>query len=216
MKKTSDLIVSLSRDAKTTNKCRSPYYWFFRLFVVLAIYAIGCQIFLGLRPDLLVQFTRLLFVLEILLLILLFFSGIIASILVMYPDVYQIPKFLNLPYVILLMLITLLGFQLLIFNDPRMSLTEGVDVHSIECGIFIGVVGLIPSALMFALILKGAPVRQLQAGIFVVLTTSSIGCFTLRLAEFNDSIIHLLQWHYATTLLLTAIGALIGKWLLKW
>jgi hypothetical protein len=49
-----------------------------------------------------------------------------------------------------------------------------------------------------------------------VLAASGVGCLTLRLAELNDSIEHLLQWHYVPTLLFAAGGAMIGKWLLRW
>jgi hypothetical protein len=69
---------------------------------------------------------------------------------------------------------------------------------------------------MFVLLRKGASIRQLQAGSFAVLTATAIGCLTLRLSEENDSIMHLLQWHYLPTLLFAALGALAGKWLLKW
>jgi hypothetical protein len=59
-------------------------------------------------------------------------------------------------------------------------------------------------------------VHPLQAGAFAVLTASTIGALTLRLAEENDSIVHLVQWHYLPTLFFAVLGAFAGKWLLKW
>ena len=85
-----------------------------------------------------------------------------------------------------------------------------------ECALCIGSVALIPSALIFALLRKGASVRQFQAGSFAVLAASSIGCLTLRLAEANDSMMHLASWHYGPTVLFAALGAALGKILLKW
>lgn len=216
MNNTLDLIASLSVEAKSTKKVKKPSYWAFRLLAVLAIYAIGCQLFLGLRSDITTQFARPLFALETLLLTLLLVTSAIASVLAMYPDVYQKPQLLKLPYAVFVLLMVLIGFQLLIPHDERMVMPQGVGVHTIECAICIASVALIPSALIFALLRKGATVHQLQAGVFAVLAASSIGGLTLRLAEENDSIMHLVQWHYVPTLLFAALGALAGKWLLRW
>lgn len=216
MNNTADLIASLSAEAKSMKKMATPYYWALRLLAVLALYAIGCQLFLGLRLDLGMQFSRPLFALEIVLLSLLLLSSAIASILAMYPDAYQKPQLLKLPYAVFALLVALMGFQLLMPTDARMVMPEGADVHAMECALCIASFALVPSALIFALLRKGAPVHQLQAGSFAVLAASAIGCLTIRLAEANDSIIHLVQWHYVPTLFFAALGALAGKWLLKW
>lgn len=196
-------------------KMATPSYWALRLLAVLSVYAVGAQLFLGLRPDLMAQFTRPLFALETLLLALLLISSAISSVLAMYPDAYQKPQLLKLPYAVFALLVALMGFQLLMPLDPLMVMPE-TGVHAMECAICIASVALIPSALIFALLRKGASVRQFQAGSFAVLASSAIGCLTLRLAEANDSIMHLVQWHYVPTLLFAALGALAGKWLLKW
>lgn len=216
MNNTSDLIASLCAEATPVKKVRTTSYWTKRLLAVLAIYAIGCQLFLGLRPDLGMQFTRPLFVLETVLLTVLLLTSAITSVLAMYPDAYQKPQLLKLPYAFFVLLVGLVGFQLLMPVDTRMVMPEGAGVHAMECAICIASVALIPSALIFALLRKGASIRQFQAGTFAVLTASSIGCLTLRLAEANDSIMHLVQWHYVPTLLFAAVGALAGKWLLRW
>jgi hypothetical protein len=85
-----------------------------------------------------------------------------------------------------------------------------------ECALCIAAVALIPSALLFALIRKGATIRPLQAGSFAVLAASSVGGLTLRLAEANDSLMHLVVWHYLPALLFATLGAVIGKKLLRW
>lgn len=216
MNNTADLIASLSAEAKPVKKARAPGYWVIRLLAVLVVYAIGCQLFHGLRPDLGTQFTRPFFALETLLLTLLLIASTIASVLAMYPDAYQKPKLLKLPYAFFALLVALMGFQLLMPHDARMVIPGGVGVYAMECALCIASVAFIPSALIFALLRKGASVRQLQAGSFAVLTASSIGCLTIRLAEANDSIIHLVQWHYVPTLLFAALGALAGKRLLRW
>ncbi len=216
MTNTMDLIATLSAQAKPTQKVRAPSYWAARLLLVLALYAIGCQFFLSLRPDLLTQFTRPFFVLETVLLTLLLLFSAIASVLAMYPDAYQKPQLLKLPYAIFALLVIVVGFQLLMPLDARMVILERAAIHAMECAICIASLALVPSALIFTLLRKGATVHQLQAGSFAVLAASSIGCLTIRFAEANDSIIHLVQWHYVPTLLFAALGALAGKWLLRW
>jgi hypothetical protein len=215
MTDTLDLIAQLSADAKPTSKMRAPIYWSIRLLAVLAIYAAGCQLYLGLRSDLTTQLARPLFIIETILLLLLLISSVVAFILAMYPDAYQKQRLLKLPYYIFIALVLLVLFQIIIPHDARMMMPE-ISNHGMECAIFISSLALTPSAFIFALLRKGASVRQFQSGSFVVLSTSSIGCLTLRLAEENDSIIHLLQWHYVPTMLFAALGALLGKWLLKW
>jgi hypothetical protein len=215
MTNTIDLIASLSAEAKPTKRVAAPSYWSVRLLVVLALYAASCQLFLGIRPDFWVQSLRPYFALEILLLLLLLLSSTVASVLAMYPDAYQKPQLLKLPYIIFILLVGLVSFQLFMPQDARMAM-PAVSTHGMECAIRIASLALIPSAIIFALLRKGTSVRQFQAGSFAVLASSAIGCLTLRLAEANDSIQHLVQWHYVPTLLFAALGALIGKWLLRW
>lgn len=211
---TETLIARLSSEVQTIKPVRTPGYWSVRLIAVLVIYGIGAQAFLGFRTDLAMQFTRPLFVLEIALLVSLLIVSCIASVLSMYPDAYQKPGLLTLPYGVFLLLLGVVVSQLFMPQDARMMILP--DAFSMECAICIAAVALIPSALIFVLLRKGASVRQFQAGSFAVLAASAIGCLTLRLAEANDSLLHMAVGHYLPTLLFAALGAVIGKWLLKW
>lgn len=215
MTNTIDLIASLSAEAKASKPLPAPKILGLSVLAVLAIYAAGTQLFLSLRPDLSVQLTRPFFVVEILLLALLTVTSAVAAVLAMYPDAYQKPQLLKLPYAIFLALVGLILFQLFMPHDPRMAMPEG-DIHKMECAICIAAVALIPSALLFGLLRRGASIRPLQAGSFAVLAASSVGGLTLRLAEANDSLMHLVSWHYLPTLLFATLGAVIGKKLLRW
>ena len=214
MSNTNDLIQHLSGEAQPSKPLRAPGYLSIRLLAVLLMYGASAQIYLGLRPDLAMQFTRPLFTLEVALLASLLITSAVASVLAMYPDAYQKTTILKIPYGVFFLLLALVTSQLLMPRDTRMVMPEGA--HGMECALCIASVALIPSALIFSLLRKGASIRQFQAGIFAVLAASSIGCLTLRLAEENDSLAHLATWHYLPTLLFASLGALIGKWLLKW
>ncbi len=209
------LIARLSSEATAPVRPMSPGYWGTRLVAVLGIYALGTQLFLGLRPDLALQFIRPAFAAEIALLVALLLSSTVASVLAMYPDVHQKPRFLVLPYATFGVLALLIVAQLFLPVDARMVM-PAPGAHGMECALCIGSVALVPSALIFALLRKGASVRQFQAGFFAVLAASAIGCLTLRLAEASDSMLHLATWHYLPTLCFAALGAVIGNRLLRW
>jgi hypothetical protein len=219
MTQTPDLIAQLttqlSAPAASSRKTRTPSYWGRWLLVILGAYALGAQAALGFRPDLAAQLSRPLYISEILLLALLLFSSGAASVLAMYPDAYQKPKLLKLPYGLFFMLLCLVAFQLLLPLDARMVM-PGPHAHGMECAVCIASVALLPAALLFAIMRKGASVRQWQSGAVAVLAASAIGCLTLRLAEMNDSLLHLAAWHYLPTLLFATLGALAGKAFLKW
>ena len=209
------LIARLSSEAASPTPVRAPRYWATRLLAVLVAYDAVTQLCLGLRRDLAMQMNRPFFVVEIALLVALLLTSATASVLAMYPDAYQKPKLLKLPYAAFTLLLALVVFQLWMLLDARMVMPLP-GAHAMECALCIGSVALVPSALIFAILRQGASVHPLQAGSFAVLAASSIGCLTLRLSEANDSMMHLVSWHYGPTLLFAAFGAGIGRFLLKW
>lgn len=215
MTNTSDLIAELSNETQVSKPLRTPSYWGVRLLFVLILYGLATQYVLGLRPDVLAQLTRPFFALEISLLALLAITSIVASVLAMYPDAYQKAILMKLPYGIFMVLTGFMLWQLLLPVDARMVMPNA-NAHAFACALCIAMVSVIPSALIFMMLRKGASVHQFQAGAFAVLAASAIGGLTLRLAEPIDQIMHLTLWHYLPTLIFATIGALLGKWLLKW
>jgi hypothetical protein len=215
MNSTADLIKQLSAEGKLTTPLRAPSYFATRLFLLLAGYMLAAQAILGFREDILVQLERPFFTLEILLLAFLLITSSVACILAMYPDAYQKPWMLKLPYTVFALLLGLTAIQFLLPQDARMVMPEAGS-HTIECSVYIAIAALVPSAVMVALIRKGASIRQFHAGAFAVLAASAIGCLTLRLAEPIDPVMHLVCWHYLPTLLFASLGAVAGKYILKW
>jgi hypothetical protein len=212
---TQQLISELSRQVRPTQPLRHPFYWTGRVLTILVIYGLAAQWVLGLRPDLEIQLGRPLFVLEIVLLALLGISGISASIVAMYPDAYQKPLLLKIPYVVFGLLCVLIGFQIPLSPDGSM-VDLGKDAHHFLCTLCIAAVAFIPAGLLFMVLCKGASVYSRHAGAFAVLSSSAIGCLTLRLAEAHDVPAHLAEVHYFPTFLFALGGAVLGKWLLRW
>jgi hypothetical protein len=54
------------------------------------------------------------------------------------------------------------------------------------------------------------------AGSIAILSAFSVGALWLRLQEVNDSIVHVIEWHYLPMLAVGVVGLWLGKWLLKW
>lgn len=211
--RTEELIAKLSNE-QSKKTLKTPSYYASCLLVTLILYAIFIQFYLGLRSDLSLQLLRKSFLLEIFLLASLSLTSAIASILLIYPDHYQKKILIKIPNFLLAITISFITLQLLLPSESLTLITA--NSHNIECSICIAAVSIIPSLLIFNLIKKGAATNFKKAGFFAILTTTSIGCITLRLAENNDSAMHLLVWHYLPTLLFSCLGALVGKYFLKW
>lgn len=214
MVNTEQFIQNLSAQATSVNTVR-PATYITRLLCVLLVYGSLAQWGLGLRDDLSVQLTRPFFVLELLLLSILLVSSAIASVLAMYPDAYQKRILIKLPYIFAGLIVGLIFVQLFTPQDPRMVMPDK-DSHTVECALFIAMASALPAMLIFTLLRKGATLTPLQAGTLAVITASSIGALTLRLAEAEDDILHLLTWHYIPSIGFAMVGALLGRWLLKW
>jgi hypothetical protein len=211
--KTEELIAKLSNE-QSKKTLQTPRYYASCLVAVLIIYAILVQFYLGLRSDLSAQLLKKSFLLEIFLLFSLGIFSAIASIFLIYPDCHQKKILIKIPNFLLVATISFTLLQLLLPEESLLLITA--NSHNIECSICIAAVAIIPSLLIFNLIKKGAATSFKKAGFFAILTTTSIGCITLRLAENNDAAMHLLVWHYLPTLLFSCLGALAGKYFLKW
>ncbi len=213
---TQQLISNLCQDPSSKRMMQTPAWYAVRLIAVLGLYAIAAQVCLHIRPDIAVQLARPNYTIEIVLLLSLIISSAIAAILSMYPDMHQKPWVLKVPYVIFTLLALFVLSQIaMAHDDPRMALPPP-GAHAMQCTLCIGTTALLPAAIIFALIRRGASLTRLHSGAFAVLSATGIGCLTLRLSEANDSLMHLATWHYLPTLLFALIGAMISKRLLSW
>lgn len=212
---TKQLIQELSAEAKPVKLVRPQRYVAF-LLALLSVYAICVQCWLeGFRPDLAMQLTRPLFMAELLLLAAMLVSALVASVYAMLPDGGQRKMLLRLPYVFSGGMLALVIFQLFLPQDARMVMSDATS-HAHECTMYIALSSILPAALIFGLLRKGASVMPMQAGLLAVIAAVSVGAITLRLAEANDEIIHLLSWHYLPSIFFASLGALLGRYLLRW
>ena len=82
--------------------------------------------------------------------------------------------------------------------------------------IVIILVSLLPAAWTFYSLRKLASIHYRLAGGLALLSAASIGALWLRLYEVNDSIIHVVEWHYLPMLFIGFIGLWLGEIILKW
>lgn len=212
---TKQLIQDLSAEAKPVKLLRPQRYAAF-LLALLSIYAICAQCWLeGFRPDLSMQLTRPLFMVELLLLAAMLISSSVASVYAMLPDGGGRKMLMRLPYFFSGGMLALVLFQLFLPHDTRMVMSEP-DSHTHECTMYIAFSSILPAVLIFGLLRKGASVMPMQAGLLAVIAAVSVGAITLRLAEANDEIMHLLSWHYLPSIFFASLGALLGRYFLRW
>lgn len=212
---TKQLIQDLSAEAKPVKVVRPLRYIAF-LLALLSIYAVCAQCWLeGFRPDLVMQLMRPLFMLELLLLAAMLVSASVTSVYAMLPDGTQRKRLMHSPYIFTGGMFVLVIFQLFLPQDVRMVMSDATS-HTHECTMYIAFSSILPAALIFGLLRKGASVMPMQAGLLAVIAAVSVGAITLRLAEANDEIMHLLSWHYLPSLFFASLGALLGRYLLRW
>jgi hypothetical protein len=212
---TKQLIQDLSAEAKPVKLVRPQRYAAF-LLALLSIYAICAQCWLeGFRPDLAIQLARPLFLVELLFLAAMLVSSSVASVYAMLPDGGERKTLMRLPYIFSGGMLGLVIFQLFLPQDARMVMSDA-NSHAHECTTYIAFSSILPAALIFGLLRKGASVMPMQAGLLAVIAAVSVGAITLRLAEANDEIMHLLSWHYLPSIFFASLGALLGRYLLRW
>lgn len=214
MDDTQQLIEQLSQQVAAM-KAVPPRTYVLRLLGVLFVYGCLMQGMLGFRPDLMMHLVRPMFSLELVLLAGLLSSSAIACVFAMYPDAYQKRYLLRLPYGFAVAMFAVILCQLFLPVDSRMVMPTATS-HTVECTMFIAAASLLPTMLIFILLRRGATLVPLEAGALAVMTASAVSALTLRLAEANDYIVHLLVWHYGPSIGFAIVGALLGRFILKW
>ncbi len=188
------------------------------IFSIAGAWAIGLIIYLGimiacfgLRDDLAIKMSGLLFSAELGLLALLIITSAFSALLLSYPDIHQKPLLAFSPAPVFLLFVAVLFMEWMADTPPA-----PLPAHSKECLICISGLALLPAAFHLYRMRKLAGIHYKLSGSIALLSAFSIGAFILRLSEKTDSITHILEWHYLPMLGVALIGVLIGRLVLKW
>jgi hypothetical protein len=189
----------------------SPRWFWVRLVLGYALYAGGALYWMGLRPDFVLQLMRPLYLIEILILFFIVITSLYQAVLCQYPDRYG-RRGQYLPWVTLGLFVLCLGVQAIFPAPPNPVLSH----HGFECLVCITVLAVLPGGVLFWLNKQGATVTPRLCGALSALAAFALGCLVLRLSEQNDSVTHLLYWHYTPLLMAVLLGYALGRKIFRW
>lgn len=206
-----ELITKLSQDPETKNPAQHPCMLSLKWIGWAVGYILLSLIFSGLRPDLMLKLHEPWFVAEVTILTGIFIATALSAALLSFPDMHQMhkPAFSPAVMFVLFVLIMFLSWQA---DRPPAPL----PVHSFECTVSIIVFSLLPAFWTFFEMRKFASTHYRWAGSTALLSAFSVGALWLRLHEANDSIMHVVQWHYLPMIAIGITGLWLGKVMLKW
>lgn len=206
-----NLIARLAQDEIRVKLAPHPFILSFQWMGAAAIYLAVSLALSGLRPDLLERFHNTWFVAEIVVLLGIFIVTSISAALLAFPDLYQKRNLAWAPvWMFALFLLTLF----LAWHADSSPIP--LPVHNFECTLGITLMALLPTVWIFYSMRKYASTHSQLAGSVALLSAFSVGALWLRLHEVNDSIVHVIEWHYLPMLAIGFIGLWLGQRVLKW
>jgi hypothetical protein len=211
MDRTEELISKLVQDTAAVKSAPHPVLLSLGWMGIALVYLLVSLAISGVRHDLLLKFHEPVFVAEIVSLVGIFMTTASSAAILSYPDLHQMQRIVVAPVAAFLLFALTLLFALLSDTPPA-----PLPVHSLHCTFSIILESVLPAMLMLLVMRKMASTHTLWAGSAAVLSAFSVGAIWLRLYEQNDSIIHLIQWHYLPMLGIAMLGMWLGKAVLKW
>ncbi len=206
-----ELISKLAQDTATMKRAPHPFLLGIEWMVVAMFYLSVSLMISGARHDLLHKLHDFWFATEIAALVGIFISTSLSAALLSYPDLHQKRRIALAPIAMFALFVLVMFFAWRADSPPA-----PLPVHSFECTLSIMLLSLLPAAWTLYVMRKFASTHTHWAGGIAFLFAFSIGALWLRLYEKNDSIIHVLQWHYLPMIGFGIIGMWLGKVVLKW
>jgi len=206
-----ELIDQLAQETKAVKPAPHPYFLSLKWIGAAAIYLIISLALSGLRPDMAAKLHDPWFAAEIVALICIFVTTSVSAALLSFPDLHQMRRLAFAPVITFALFALLIFFAWQADNPPA-----PLPVHSFECTVSITLVLLLPAVWTFYAMRKFASTHYHWAGSIALLSAFSVSALWLRLHELNDSIMHVVQWHYLPMIAFGIAGLWLGKKVLKW
>ncbi len=211
MKDFENLVAELAEDAGVIKPAVHPYLLSLKWLAAGAAYLAASLAASGVRPDLLHALEQPWFAAELGVLALIFISTSISAALLSFPDLHQKRVLALVPGGAFAFFLLVMLFAWRADSPPA-----PLPVHSFQCSLSITLVAVMPAAWTFYSIRRLASTHSRWAGSIAVLSAFSVGALWLRLQEVNDSIVHVIEWHYLPMLVAGIFGFWLGKRVLKW
>ncbi len=206
-----ELIDKLAQDTVPVRPAHHPFMLSIEWMVVAGFYLAAAMMLSGARHDLLLKLHDPWFSGEIAALVGVFISTALSAALLSYPDLHQKRRIAFAPVAAFAIFVLVMLFAWRADNPPA-----PLPVHSFECTLSITLLSVLPAGWIFFVMRQFASTHSHWAGGIAFLFAFSIGALWLRLYEQNDSIMHVVEWHYLPMIIFGLIGMWLGKTVLKW
>jgi len=206
-----ELIDRLSQDTTKTKLAPHPFLLSLKWMGWAVAYLLLSFIFSGLRPDLMLKLHEPWFDAEIALIVSIFVATTVSAAILSFPDMHQMRKLASAPAILFALFLLMMFLSWRTDNPPA-----PLPVHSFECTVNITLFSLLPATWTFYAMRKFASTHYHWAGSISLLSAFSAGALWLRLHEVNDSITHVVEWHYLPMIGIGLAGWWLGKRILKW
>ena len=205
------LIDQLAQDKVLTTPASHPYLLSLKWMGWAVAYLFLSLMISGLRPDIMLKLHEPWFMAEIVALTGIFITTSLSAALLSFPDMHQMRQLVFAPIIAFALFVLIVYLAWHTENHPA-----PLPVHRVECTMSIILFSLLPAFWTFFEMRKFASTHYYWAGSIALLSAFSIGALWLRLHEVNDSIMHLIQWHYLPMIGIGICGLWLGKIILKW
>jgi hypothetical protein len=211
MSEIDELINKLAQDGATVRRAPHPFLLGGEWLVAALAYLAVALLISGTRHDLWQELHRPWFAAEIAALAGILVATSLSAALLSYPDLHQKRGIAYMPAAAFALFVLVLLFAWRA-DDPPAPL----PVHSIECTLSITLLSLLPAAWTLYVMRRYASTHNRWAGATALLFAFSVGALWLRLYEQNDSVMHVIRWHYLPMAVVGIAGMGLGKRVLKW
>lgn len=205
------LVAELAEEAAVVHPAQHPYRLGIKLaaagFAYLAILLAAT----GFRADLAPALGHPLYVAELAALLLIFLATSLSAAVLGFPDLHQKRMLAVAP---LWMFGVLWAVIALAWNADQPP--APLPVHSYQCTLSIAGVAVPPAVWTLLALRRYASTHYYWAGGIAVLSAFSLGALWLRLHEVNNSIRHVIEWHYLPMIAAGMLGVGLGRLLLRW
>jgi len=206
-----ELVETLVRDAAVVKPAPHPFVMSVKWMGGAAIYLALTLIVTGLRPDLTAKLHDPWFVAEIGALAAIFIATSVSAALLSFPDLHQKRRVAYAPAFLFALFLLIIFLSWSADNPPA-----PLPANTYECTTCIVLAALLPAAWIFHGMRKQASTHYRLAGGIALLSALSIGALWLRLHELNNSIAHVIEWHYLPMIGFGIVGMWLGRIILKW
>jgi hypothetical protein len=201
---TTDLLIhELSARVRPVRRIDHPVVGLLRWAALSAVCVAGGFIVFGVRPDLGSAVQNPTFLLRAALAILLGGASTLSALLASVPGMDR-PWCRAIPAL-------MAALSAAVFITVLLSGNAGVAGLGVTCVERILAFSLVPSALVFRAVRRGAPLAAGWVGTLAAVSALAPGAFAIQFICRHDDPLHILIWHYIPVAIAASVGAVLGR-----